>query len=253
MRGALLLLLSLCLPLFGCVSPKVGGDGTAQLTFHSFSGGGPTYTVKIEDERVLSVERTVRYNKKDHMDLDGAGYDVYFTFTGKQPGTTALTVEQRSPIAGNFDRLYEATVDEALRVTLRELSVTDLDQLTEPTATLVLEVNGSLFYAALADTPAAAALRDKLNEGPLAVELHDYGHFEKVGDLPWALETSDEEITAEPGDVLLYQGDKITLYYDANTWSFTRLAKIDGVSRDDLLQVLGEGDVTVLLYLEWGE
>ena len=253
MRAALLLLLTLCIPLFGCVSPKAGGDETSRLTFHSFSGGGPTFSLQIDDESLISVQRTVRYDKKNHKELDGAGYDVIFTFTGLRPGTTSATVAERSPIAGNFDRLYEITVDSSLKVTLRELSVTDLDQLTEPTAMLVIETNGSLLYATLADTPAAAALRDKLNEGPVAGELHDYGHFEKVGPLPWPLESSDEQLTTAPGDVLLYQGDKLTIYYDENTYAFTRLAHIENATREDLLSILGDADATVLLYLEWGE
>ena len=254
MKSALILLLALCFPLLGCVSPRVNrSEATATLTFHSFDGGGPKYSVKLQDPDLVSVEQTVKYLKKDHAQMTGAGYDVTFAFTGRKPGTTGMTLEERSPIAGNFDHLYEVTVDETLKVTLRELSVVDLEQATAPVATLVMETEGRLFYAALADTPAAAALRDKLNAGPLTLTLSDYGHFEKVGQLPWALETSDEEITTTPGDVLLYQGDKLTLYYDANTWRFTRLGRIEDVTREELLAALGEGDVTVTLYLEWSE
>ena len=83
--------------------------------------------------------------------------------------------------------------------------------------------------------------------------MHDYGHFEKVGALPWTLPRNDTSITTEPGDVILYQGDQITVYYDKNTWSFTKLAKIGNVSREDLLNVFGEGDVTVELRLEQRE
>ena len=83
--------------------------------------------------------------------------------------------------------------------------------------------------------------------------MSDYGSFEKVGDLPQELPRNDESITTVPGDIILYQGNKITIYYDENTWEFTRLAKIYDVTREELLDVLGDGDVTVSFWLEWSE
>ena len=94
---------------------------------------------------------------------------------------------------------------------------------------------------------------EKLSEGSVELDLHDYGSFEKVGPLPWTLPKNDESITTVPGDVILYQGNQITIYYDENTWDFTRLAKIGGVTREDLLSVLGDGDVTVRFWIEWSE
>lgn len=254
MNRSVILLLTLCLALSGCAGPQKGKrGGAAQLTFHSFSGGGPTYRVQVADPAVVSVEKSIRYIKKDHADLDGAGYDVTFTFTGLQCGTTAMTVEERSPIGGNFDRLYEIRVDEALKVTLQELTVVDLDQAAAATATLVLETEQGVFYAAFEDNSSALALQGRLSEGPLTLMMADYGHFEKVGQLPWALETNDEEITTAPGDVVLYGGDRLTVYYDENTWSLTPLAHIQNATREDLLAILGEGDVTVTLSVEWSE
>ena len=123
----------------------------------------------------------------------------------------------------------------------------------EPAEVLAIEANGHIFYADFEDNSSAEALREKLGGGGIEVRMHDYGHFEKVGALPWTLPRNDTSITTEPGDVILYQGDQITVYYDKNTWSFTRLAKIGNVSREDLLNVFGEGDVTVELRLEQRE
>ena len=69
----------------------------------------------------------------------------------------------------------------------------------------------------------------------------------------WELPRNDERITTVPGDIILYQGDKITIYYDENTWEFTRLARIGDVSKEELLEALGDGDVTVTFWLEWDE
>ena len=122
-----------------------------------------------------------------------------------------------------------------------------------PMATLVIEANDHVFYASFEDNSSADALREKLNSGGIELELHDYGGFEKVGSLPWELPRNDTSISTVPGDIILYQGNQLTIYYDKNTWNFTRLAKISGASKDKLLEVLGEGNVTVKLSLEWSE
>ncbi|MGI6263942.1 MAG: cyclophilin-like fold protein [Acutalibacteraceae bacterium] len=123
----------------------------------------------------------------------------------------------------------------------------------QPTPVLVIEANGNRFYATLENNSSAGALIDKLNAGALTVDLHDYGHFEKVGALPWELPRNDERITTAPGDVILYQGDQITVYYDENTWDFTRLAHIGNATREQLLDALGDGDVRATFSLEWSE
>lgn len=123
----------------------------------------------------------------------------------------------------------------------------------DPVAELVLEINGTRYYPELADNSSAEAFFEKLKEGPLELDLHDYGNFEKVGPLPWELPRNDEQITTSPGDIILYQGDQITIYYDENSWSFTRLGRIDGVTKEDLLNVMGEGDVKASFWLEWSE
>ncbi len=130
------------------------------------------------------------------------------------------------------------------------------DAVTEhvtPTCVLVIQVGDKLFYASLEDNSSAKALVEKLNSGPITVEMHDYGSFEKVGSLPWMLPRNDEQITTVPGDIILYQGNQITIYYDTNSWSFTRLAKIGSTSKEELLASLGSGNVSVSFYLEWSE
>ena len=94
-------------------------------------------------------------------------------------------------------------------------------------AQLKIEVNGHTLTAKLADNTAAQKLAEMLKEAPLTLELNEYGSFEKVGALPHSLPTDDRRITTEPGDIMLYQGDKITIYYATNTWSFTPLGKIE--------------------------
>ena len=114
---------------------------------------------------------------------------------------------------------------------------------------LAITANGTTFTATFEDNSSAEAFAALLQEGPLTLALYDYGDFEKVGSIGMSLPTNDERITTQPGDVILYQGDQITVYYDTNAWSFTRLAHIDGASREDLLAALGRGDVEVTFSL----
>ena len=114
---------------------------------------------------------------------------------------------------------------------------------------LIIGVNGTILTAEFESNSSAEAFKDLLKEGPLTVDMSDYGGFEKVGSLGTDLPRNDRQITTEPGDIILYLGNRITIYYDINSWSFTRLAKISGVTQDELKDILGSGDVTVTFSL----
>ncbi len=101
--------------------------------------------------------------------------------------------------------------------------------------------------ATLADNSSSRAFYELLQKGSIRVAMHDYGSFEKVGSLPSSLPRNDTQITTESGDIILYQGNQITIYYDTNSWSFTRLGKIDGVTKSELKKILGKGNVTAVL------
>lgn len=96
----------------------------------------------------------------------------------------------------------------------------------------------------------AKAFLEILKKSDITVDMHDYGNFEKVGSLGNTLPTNDQRITTEPGDVILYQGNQITIYYDKNTWNFTRLGKVQGLSAEELKNILGNGDVKVKFSLQ---
>ena len=113
-------------------------------------------------------------------------------------------------------------------------------------------VNGKALKILAAENSSADAFIDLLKTGDVTIEMHDYGSFEKVGPLGTTLPRNDEQITTEPGDVILYQGDQITIYYDVNNWSFTRLGKVQDLSQAELKDILGSGNVTVTFSLSEG-
>ena len=82
--------------------------------------------------------------------------------------------------------------------------------------------------------------------------MSDYGSFEKVGPLGTTLPLNDTQITTTAGDIILYQGNQITIYYDTNSWNFTRLGKVVSsgstttITQAELKKILGKGNVTAV-------
>lgn len=112
---------------------------------------------------------------------------------------------------------------------------------------MYLKIGDTVLTATLADNQAARELAQRL---PLTLDLRDYGGFEKVGSLGFSLPRADESVTAQPGEFVLYQGNQFVLFYGQNTWSYTRLGRIDGMTAQQLQEILGGGNVTVTLSAE---
>ncbi len=125
----------------------------------------------------------------------------------------------------------------------------DASSESEEADMILIQVNGAELMMQPADNASAEAFVELLGAGPLTLELAEYGGFEKVGSLGQSLPANDERITTEPGDVILYQGSQITLQYGTNSWSYTRLGRIEGRSADELREILGAGDVTATFSL----
>ena len=129
------------------------------------------------------------------------------------------------------------------------ISTLDLPKQTTDTR-ISIAVNNHTLMATLADNSSAKAFAELLNDGPLTLDLHDYGNFEKTGSLPQTLPRNDEPIDTDFGDLILYQGNQFVLYYDKNSWTFTRLGHLDSsVTKEELKSILGEENVTVTISL----
>ena len=108
-----------------------------------------------------------------------------------------------------------------------------------------VKINDEVFDVKLENNSATQEFIKELKKGNVTVNASEYGGFEKVGNLGFSLPTSDENIGTAPGDIVLYQGDKISLFYGSHSWSYTKLGKIDNVDSNKLKEVLGSGDVTL--------
>lgn len=115
---------------------------------------------------------------------------------------------------------------------------------------LLLETGGQTLEVELEDNEAARALKELVGEDGLKLNLEEYGGFEKVGPLPEALPESDEQMNTVPGDIVLYQGNQISLFYGENSWSYTKLGHVKDADAEQLREILGDGDVEVILKAE---
>ena len=103
--------------------------------------------------------------------------------------------------------------------------------------------------ATLVSNSSTEALVAQLQQGDITYEAHDYGNFEKVGPLGYTFPRNDEDITTQPGDLILYQGSNLCIYYDTNSWNFTRIGKLDNMTQAEIKQWVnaGGGNVSVNL------
>ena len=141
-------------------------------------------------------------------------------------------------------RVEDARETDDIRIASREeTEVSDMRRMID------IEANGQVRTATLNDNRSAEAFAALLEQGPLTVSMSDYGGFEKVGPLGTDLPRSDENITTTPGDIILYLGNNITIYYAVNSWNFTLLGHIDGATGENMREFLGKGNPSVTFSL----
>lgn len=112
---------------------------------------------------------------------------------------------------------------------------------------MTLQIGNNTFTATLENNDAVDALLDMMRKAPIVIQMSDYSGFEKVGPLGTSLPASNKHTTTQSGDIVLYNGNQIVIFYGSNSWSYTRLGRIDDLSGWE--DALGSGDVTVTFSL----
>ena len=108
-----------------------------------------------------------------------------------------------------------------------------------------LKVNNNELVVKLENNEATKELIGRLKENDITIAAKEYGGFEKVGNLGFSLTREDKTINTEPGDIVLYNGNQISVFYDSNSWSYTRIGKIINKDKNELKNILGNGNVTL--------
>ncbi len=115
---------------------------------------------------------------------------------------------------------------------------------------LYLTINDAKLSATLENNSSVDALKEKLSEGDITIDAREYGGFEKVGSLGFSLPKNDTQYSTDFGDIMLYQGNQITLFYESNSWSYTKIGHVDNLTQEELKSILGKGDVKITLSLK---
>lgn len=113
--------------------------------------------------------------------------------------------------------------------------------------TFFVTVGETTFSATFADNAGAQGLKELLAQAPVTLDMRDYAGFEKVGALGQTLPAEDVQTTTQAGDIVLYQSNQIVIFYGSNSWSYTRLGRIDDLT--GWAEALGSGDVSVTFSL----
>ncbi len=113
---------------------------------------------------------------------------------------------------------------------------------------MTLQIGNSSFTATLENNLAVDAFVEMMSDSPVIIQMNDYSGFEKVGSLGTSLPVDDRQTTTHAGDIVLYNGNQIVIFYGSNSWSYTRLGKIDDLSGWE--DALGSGDIAVTFCLE---
>ena len=180
------------------------------------------------DQIILVYCRSGRRSKEAARKLVDMGYANVYEFGGIIDWT------------GEIEKETDMTKDEIMEA-------------MDPIAFLTVIVGDRAFSVDLENNTSAKAFFEKLRTDPIKLEMHDYGSFEKVGELPWELPRNDEEITTKPGDLILYQGTQLTVYYAENTWTFTKLGSLNATEEEIIEAFGGKDNIIVEFYLEWTE
>ena len=114
--------------------------------------------------------------------------------------------------------------------------------------TLFLKIGNTEVNVDWLDNDSVSALKNLAKDG-LTIKMHMYSGFEQVGSLGSAITSADKKITTSPGDIVLYSSDQIVIFYDSNTWAYTKLGHIN-LSKNELADLLGNGDVTITISLK---
>ena len=117
----------------------------------------------------------------------------------------------------------------------------------EAESMLQMTIGETLVDVEWEDNGSVEALKELCQESPLTIRMSMYGGFEQVGSIGQSLPRDDTQTTTQAGDIVLYSGDQIVVFYGSNSWAYTRLGHITDKTAQEMAELLGNGDVTITI------
>ncbi len=148
--------------------------------------------------------------------------------------------------SSHTDKAHEQTTEITAETTAENKDTTEANTAMKMT----IKAGDNTFTATLENNSSVEALKEMMKDKPLTLEMSDYANMEKGADLPKALPQNNVHMNTKPGDIILYQGRTLVIYYDTNSWSLTPIGKIENADPDSLRKALGSGNVTVTFSLD---
>ena len=204
--------------------------------------------MKAKFLRVLSCVIAIWILLSGCLGIQNGGNTETFIPAPNQTDNLPLDDEESSTILNNSDSSNTSQPKTPEESNLPESQANDNSAAEENTVgKMTLQIGNSSFTVTLESNEAVDALVDMMREAPVVIQMSDYSGFEKVGSLGASLPASNSQTTTKSGDIVLYNGNQIVIFYGSNTWSYTRIGKIDDLSGWE--DALGSGDVTVTFSL----
>lgn len=177
------------------------------------------------------------------------------TTDSQQMGTESAPQSESAEISEEDEQQIqkeeqESETEEALLSEDKEEAVPGISQSSQTSDMLKIEIGQETFTATLANNSSVDALKELLKDGPLTLKMSDYAGMEKGADLGVTLPQNNQQMNTTAGDIILYQGRTLVIYYDTNSWSLTTIGKINDLDEVLLKETLGSGDVTVTFSLQ---
>lgn len=182
-----------------------------------------------------------------HLAAKGCIFFMALLLAGMISGCAGT--ENQAPEESAKASLQSVPSQETAKVSPQESTEAD-GQEEEKAPRILITVNETVLKAIPEENTSAQALLELLENGPITIEMQDYGGMEKVGDIGTELPRNDKQMHTQAGDLILYQGRSFVIYYAENTWALTKLGTIENVTEAELKELLGTGNVTVTLSVE---
>lgn len=159
---------------------------------------------------------------------------------------TSENVQTEEPDTLNQDEnLTDNENENAIEAVTETLNESEKEQENK----MVLKINNEEVLVEWEDNESVEALQKICSEEALTIQLSMYGGNEQVGSIGQSLPRNDINITTDAGDIVLYSGNQIVLFYGSNSWAYTRLGHIMDKSASDMTKLLGNGDVTITIQM----
>ena len=202
---------------------------------------------QAEPSTIESSSQSNSLNGSENADESSVAIDS--TEIADETMSESTIVDETEGMAEPVEAVSEAESVQETRINETGTAETDIQNNTEENkvANMNVQVGDVVFSATLEENETVSALVEMMRESPVVIQMSDYSGFEKVGSLRTSLPASNSQTTTQTGDIVLYNGNQIVIFYGSNSWSYTRLGHVDDLTGWE--EALGRGDVTVIFSL----